>query len=89
MPTVKIPPAYQGPTKGQQRVEVEGTTVLACIESLCERHPEFRDLVFGAPGVVHRFVTLFINGEEIDRAALDTPVTSGDEVELLAAIAGG
>jgi molybdopterin converting factor small subunit len=34
-------------------------------------------------------VKLFVNGKEIDRAALDTPVAPGDEVEILAAVAGG
>jgi molybdopterin converting factor small subunit len=34
-------------------------------------------------------VKLFVNGDEIDRAALDTPVAAGDEVEILAAVAGG
>jgi sulfur carrier protein ThiS len=30
-----------------------------------------------------------VNGEEIDRTALDTTVAPADEIEILAAIAGG
>lgn len=89
MPHVKVPPPYQGPTQGKARIEVEGDTVGACLAAVSERYVGFGELIQDAGGVVHKFVTLFVNGEEIDRAALDTPVAEGDEVEILAAIAGG
>ena len=40
-------------------------------------------------GRVHRFVTLFVNGDEVSREAVETPVSARDRVEILAAIAGG
>ena len=89
MPQVKVPPPYQGPTRGAALVDVEGATVGACLEAVGARYPGFGDQVFDANGRVHKFVTLFVNGDEIDRAALDTPVSAADEVEILAAIAGG
>lgn len=89
MPQVKIPPPYQGPTAGRAAVEVSGDRVGGCLEDLCRQYPDFRPQLFDAAGGVQRFVTLFVNGEEIARDALDTPVGSDDEVEILAAIAGG
>jgi len=89
MPHVKVPPPYQGPTQGHARVEVEGDTVGACLASMSERYAGFGELIQDASGNVHKFVTLFINGGEIDRTALETPVAADDEVEILAAIAGG
>ncbi len=89
MPHVKVPPPYQGPTQGNARIEVDGETVGACLAAVSERYAGFGELIQDANGQVHKFVTLFVNGEEIDRTALDTPVTAGDEVEILAAIAGG
>ncbi len=89
MPQINIPPPYQGPTGGRGRVEVEGGTVAECIEALGARYPGFREQIFDADGRVHRFVQLFVNGDEVDRAAVDTPVAEGDVVEILAAIAGG
>jgi molybdopterin converting factor small subunit len=89
LPSVKIPPPYQGPTQGQDCVRVEGATVRECIEAVGRRFPGFGEQVFDAGGEVHRFVKLFVNGDEIDRGATDTPVADGDEVEILAAIAGG
>lgn len=89
MPLVTIPPPYQGPTQGRDRIEVEGETVRACIVAVGALFPGFAEQVLDADGAVHRFVTLFINGDEIDRAAVDTPVAASDEVGILAAIAGG
>ena len=69
MPQVKIPPPYQGPTQGQAAVEVRGDQVGECLEDLCRQFPAFRPQLFDAAGGVHRFVTLFVNGEEIARDA--------------------
>jgi molybdopterin converting factor small subunit len=89
MPTVKVPPPYQGPTSGQGVVEVEGATVGACLDALCERFGGLRELLFDGGGGIHKFVTLFVNGDEIARDALDRSVDDTDQVEILAAIAGG
>ncbi len=89
MPHVKIPPPYQGPTLGRGLVEVTGSTVRECIEAVGNQFPGFSEQIFDGAGAVHRFVTLFINGDEIDRGEVDKPVAETDEVEILAAIAGG
>ncbi len=89
MPTVTIPPPYQGPTQGVASVQVAGATVEACSRAVGDLYPGFIEQVLDARGAVHRFVKLFVNGDEIDRAALDTLVAEGDEVEILAAVAGG
>ncbi len=89
MPTVKIPPPYQGPTAGRARIDVEGATVGACLKAGCERHAGLDELLFDASGRVHKFVTLFVNGDEIERGALDRELAPDDELEILAAIAGG
>jgi sulfur-carrier protein len=89
MPQVVVPPPYRGPTLGQERIEVAGATVGECVEAVCTQFAGFREQMFDAAGRIHKFVKLFVNGEEIARTALDTPVAGSDEVEILAAIAGG
>ena len=87
MPLVTIPPPYRGPTQGLGEIEVEGATLGECIDAVGARHPGFSEQVFAAEGKLHRFVKLFINGDEA--GALDTPVAAGDRIDILAAIAGG
>jgi sulfur carrier protein ThiS len=44
-----------------------------------------------ATGGIHKFVKVTLNGELLprDRATLDQVVTAADEIEVIAAIAGG
>ena len=89
MPVVKIPAPYRGPTGGADRIEVEGATVKECIQAVADQFPGFGSQVWDSRCTVHRFVKLYINGEEIDRQAIETSVAASDEVEVLAAVAGG
>jgi molybdopterin converting factor small subunit len=93
MPQVVVPPPYRGPTQGRARIEVSGATVRECLLAVERRYPGFAEQVFDGAGKVHRFVSLFVNGDEIEREiereALDRPLSDADRVEILAAIAGG
>ena len=89
MPQVVVPPPYRGPTQGQARIDVSGATVRECLLAVERRYPGFAEQVFDEAGKVHRFVSLFVNGDAIGRDALDRPLSDADRVEILAAIAGG
>jgi len=89
MPTVLVPTAYRAPTKGLGSIEVTAQTIRACIEAVEADHPGFLELVLDENGAVHRFVKIFLNKEQIDPGTLDQTVAASDEIEVLAAIAGG
>ena len=89
MPRIEVPPPYRGPTGGQAEVQASGTTVRACLEDAGRQFPGFAQLIFDPAGDVQRFVTLFVNGDEIERDAVDRAVDETDSIEILAAVAGG
>ena len=89
MPKVEVPPPYRGPTRGEARIEVEGASVRACLDEIEARYPGFLEQVLGPDGRPHRFVRLFVNGVQLDAGSLDAPVAPGDDIQVLAAIAGG
>lgn len=89
MPRVLVPPPYRGPTKGQGEIAVSGGTVRECLEDAGSQFPGLLDQVIDGGGKMHKFVNLFVNGDELDRDDLDRAVAESDEVEILAAIAGG
>lgn len=89
VPRVQIPAPYRGPTQGVGEVDVAGATVRECIDAVAARYPGFGDQVYDAAGSLHRFVQLFLNGDELGPDALEAPVGPDDRVEILAAIAGG
>jgi molybdopterin converting factor small subunit len=89
VPQVEVPPRYRGPTGGVALVQVDGDTVRSCIEAVESQYPGFHELIFDPEGNVRRFVSLCVNGDAIDRAAVDKPVANGDRVQILSAVAGG
>jgi molybdopterin synthase sulfur carrier subunit len=84
---VLVPTAYRGPTRGEGEIPVSGETVRACLEAVEEKFPGFLAQVLDERGAVHRFVKLFVNGEQV--GSLDAAVAADDRIEVLAAIAGG
>jgi molybdopterin converting factor small subunit len=89
MPFVRIPPPYRGPTLGAERVDVDARTVGEALEAVERKYPGFLPQVLDDDGSVHGFVKLFKNGDHLVRDVLRTPLAAGDDVEILAAIAGG
>ena len=92
MAVVLIPVIFRGPTHGEAKVETSMETIGACFDAVEERFPGLRELVIDSQsGGIHRFVQLTLNGEMLDRTPeiLDTPVSAADEIEVIAAIAGG
>ncbi len=89
MPKVEVPPRYRGPTSGLGLIDVDADTVRSCIEAVEAQHPGFRELILDSEGQLRRFVRLFVNGEALDRDAVDAPVAAADRVQIQAAAAGG
>ncbi len=89
MPQVHVPSRYRVPTKGEGCIEVDANTVRGCIEAVEARYPGFQELILNAKGELHLFAKLFLNGELLDRDALDTEVSGDDDVAVLAPAAGG
>lgn len=89
MPVVIVPEPYRGPTKGLSRIEVAASTVRGALESVERAHPGFIELVVDKAGRQHRFVKLFVNEQQLGNDALETPLSTDDRLEVLAAIAGG
>ncbi len=90
MTTVKIPPVLRGSADGEREVVVAGATVAEVLEALYERHPAIRAQLESSQGTLHRFVNLYLNDEDVRMLGwLDTPVSEGDTVTILPAMAGG
>ena len=92
MATVLIPTVFQGPTRGESSVDVPAATIGACFDAVEAKFPGLRDMVIDAKtGAIHKFVKVTLNGELLDRdpSVLETAVSDRDEIEVIAAIAGG
>ncbi|MCR9095843.1 MAG: MoaD/ThiS family protein [bacterium] len=92
MPKVIIPVVFQGPTRGEPEAIVDGETIAACFDQVEEKFPGLRELVIDPKtGEIHKFVKVTLNGELLERDVdtLAQSVSATDEIEVIAAIAGG
>ena len=92
MAKVIIPTLFQGPTRGEGEAVVEGRTILECFDLVDARYPGLKEMVIDPDtGEIHKFVKVMRNGELLERDAqtLAGPVGADDELEIIAAIAGG
>jgi sulfur-carrier protein len=87
--TVKIPAQLRATTDGASELEVDGATVGEALDSVYSRHGELRDRITDS-GQLRRFVNVYVAGEDIRfKDGLETPISDGDEVTILPAVAGG
>jgi MoaD family protein len=87
--TVKIPTQLRMATNGEAVAEVDGATVGEVLDALYERFAELRSRI-SEDGGLRRFVNVYVEGEDIRfLSGLETPVSDGDEVTILPAVAGG
>lgn len=92
MAKVIIPILFQGPTRGEGEAIVEGTTIVDCFDRVEARHPGLKEMVIDPEtGEIHKFVKVMLNGELLERdvETLRQPIGPDDELEIIAAIAGG
>lgn len=86
---VKIPTQLRAVTEGEAELEVEGSTVGEVLYAVFAQHDGLRDRIT-QDGDLRRFVNVYVSGEDIRfQEGLQTPISEGDEVTILPAVAGG
>ncbi|GAA4510425.1 MULTISPECIES: MoaD/ThiS family protein [Nonomuraea] len=86
---VRIPTILRNYTDGAKAVSAEGATLDELIASLESRHPGIKDRLVDDNGL-RRFVNVYLNDEDVRfLGGLGTPVSDGDTVTVLPAVAGG
>ena len=82
MSVVRIPPTLRADTGGEREVIATGDTVRDLLDDLMARFPTL--------GGKLEYANVYVGGEDIrTRDGFDTPVSAGDTVILLPAMAGG
>ncbi|MDX2239731.1 MAG: MoaD/ThiS family protein [Leptolyngbyaceae cyanobacterium bins.302] len=87
---VLIPTPLQKLTNEQATVECQGTTIAELLNSLESRCPGIKGRLCDDKGELRRFVNFYVNSEDIRFLdGINTPLSDGDEVSIIPAIAGG
>lgn len=88
--TIRIPRMLLTATGGVKSVATEGSTVGEVLKDLFIKHPDLEKRVVGTDGQVHKYLNVHVDQDDIRFTGnLTTPVRDGQEVSILAAVAGG
>ncbi len=88
--SVRIPTQLRTLTGGAGEVQVDGATVGEVLKALDAAHPGFADRLFDEGGNLRRFVNVFVADEDVRFLdGLSTPVSDGQTVSIVPAVAGG
>jgi len=88
--SVRIPTQLRTLTGGAGEVQVDGATVGDALKALDAAHPGFADRLFDDSGQLRRFVNVFLADEDVRFLdGLATPVTAGQTISVVPAVAGG
>jgi molybdopterin synthase sulfur carrier subunit len=88
--TVKIPTILRRHVGGAAEVEGAGGNIRDLLQDLEQRYPGITGGILTDEGGLHRFVNLYVNGEDVRYlGALETEINEGDTVSILPAVAGG
>ena len=85
MVTVRCPGLLADQAGGQKEFELEAPTVGAALEAL-----PVRDLLFDERGELRPLVNVYVDAEDIrGMSGIETELSDGEAIRVVAAIAGG
>jgi molybdopterin synthase sulfur carrier subunit len=87
---VRLPTLLRPHADGAASVSASGATVGDVFADLEARYPGLSGQLVDESGSIHKFVNVYRNDDDIRYLELlDTPVSDGDEIAILPAVAGG
>lgn len=87
---VRIPTPLRSLTNGEDEVTVEGKSIKEVIDNLETNYSGFKERLCDENGKIRRFINFYLNDEDIRfKDNQDTPVSDGDQISIIPAIAGG
>ncbi len=87
---VHVTSVIQKVVDGQREFDGDGATVGELITNIDQRYPGFAKQLLDGEGKLHRFVNVYLNDEDVRYlGGQDTPLSDGDHVSILPALAGG
>ena len=88
--TFSLPTVLARLADGQSSLQASAGTLGEVVDEIADRFPRLAPRLRDETGGPYPFVTYYLNDEDIRfRDGFATPVSEGDEITIVAAIAGG
>ena len=86
---IRLTSVFAERIEGIDVVDVDAMTVESALRTLTGRHPELSRLLWISAGVLNPAVAVFVNDRLVRPDELGVSVESGDEIDIIPAVAGG
>lgn len=87
---IRIPATLRKYAANQSMVSVEADSLGAALESAFTTHNDLKRRLFSENGQLHRYINIYVNGENARRSGgLTIELAPGDEILIVPAFAGG
>src|SRR5688500_7636017 len=87
---VRIPTVLRKHTAGEKKVSAEGATLRELVADLDRTNAGLGEALVAGDGTLHRFINVYVNDEDVRYlGGTETPLSDGDTVSILPAVAGG
>ena len=86
---INIPAYMRSFTNNMEVIEVNGSTVGACLNHLVKQFPGLKKQLFSKTGNLFENIIISVNGESAYPKQLAKPVKEGDELKILFIVGGG
>lgn len=88
--SIKLPTVLRQHTGGERQIDAVGANVGEVLGDLIARFPPLREQLFDTENSLRRFVNVYLNDDDVRYlGGLDAPVSDGDRLTILPAVAGG
>jgi len=88
--TVHIPMPLRPFVDDATVVNADAATVGAALQQIGARHPGFLQRVVVSDGELRPYVNVFVGTDDVrSSSGLDTPLSDGDVIRIIPAVAGG
>jgi len=88
VPRIRFTNLFAERIGGVNSVDVPAATVESALRALTDRHPSLMPLVW-RDGALNPVMVLFLNDRQLSAAEIGTPVSPGDEIDIVPALEGG
>lgn len=87
---VRIPTPLRGFAGGNAEIAADGASVGAVLGAVGAEYPELLERVMNDDGQPREFVNIYLGSDNVRTLdGMDTPVSEGDVLTILPAVAGG
>ena len=89
MARIRLETPFAERIDGKAAMEIPAPTVESALRGLTDLYPQLSRLIWSDSGAVNPLLAVFLNNKLLESHELNAAVSPDDEIDIIAAVAGG